>query len=99
MTASDTVGVGDFETVHLAGGSTQRLTGATTGEALDAISVPARATLADAERILITEHLARAGTKTEAARTLGIGLRTLYTKIHELHLAVPPSAKRSSARA
>jgi DNA-binding NtrC family response regulator len=54
--------------------------------------------LADAERILIMEHLARAGTKTEAARTLGIGLRTLYTKIHELHLAAPP-AKRSSARA
>jgi DNA-binding NtrC family response regulator len=98
MTANDTIGVGDFETAHLAGGSAQRLTGTTTGEALDAISVPAKATLADAERILITEHLARAGTKTEAARTLGIGLRTLYTKIHELHLAAP-SAKRSSARA
>ena len=46
-------------------------------------------TLADAERILIAEHLDRAKTKTEAARTLGIGLRTLYTKIQQLHLDGP----------
>ena len=98
MTMGDTIGLGDFETVHLAGGSGLRPSGATMGDAPDAISVPANATLADAERILITEHLARASTKTEAARTLGIGLRTLYTKIHELRLPVSP-AKGPSARA
>ena len=87
MTTSDTVGVGDFESVQLGGGPSRALSATpTTGEELDAISVPARATLADAERILITEHLARAKTKIEAARSLGIGLRTLYTKIHELRL-------------
>jgi len=57
---------------------------------VETISVPAKATLADAERILIAEHLDRAKTKTEAARTLGIGLRTLYTKIQQLHLDGPP---------
>jgi DNA-binding NtrC family response regulator len=97
MTIGDTIGVGDFETVQLGGGPGPRLSGATIGQASDAISVPAKATLADAERMLITEHLARASTKTEAARTLGIGLRTLYTKIHELRLPVVP-AKGSSAR-
>jgi DNA-binding NtrC family response regulator len=99
MTTGETIGVGDFETVQLAGGSGQRPSSATAGAGLDAISLPAKATLADAERILISEHLARAKTKTEAARTLGIGLRTLYTKIHELRLTAPPSGKGSSVRA
>lgn len=97
MTIGDTIGLGDFETVQLAGGSGPPRSSATIGDVSDAISVPAKATLADAERMLIIEHLARAGTKTEAARTLGIGLRTLYTKIHELRLPVAP-AKGSSAR-
>jgi DNA-binding NtrC family response regulator len=98
MAAGDTIGVGDFETVQLASGFEPRTTGAAGTPTLDAIPIPATATLADAERILIGEHLARAGTKTEAARTLGIGLRTLYTKIHELHLAGAPG-KGSSTRA
>jgi len=66
------------------------------------ISIPAKATLADAERILITEHLDRAQTKTEAARNLGIGLRTLYTKIQQLRLRGPTRStaltKTASAR-
>ena len=59
MTTGDTIGMGDFETVHLAGGSAQRLAGATIGEALDAIAVPAKATLADAERTRLTETYGR----------------------------------------
>jgi DNA-binding NtrC family response regulator len=96
MATGDTIGTADFETVQLPNGSTQRLTGATGTPGLDAISIPAKASLADAERILISEHLARARTKIEAARTLGIGLRTLYTKLHELHLS-GEVAKSSSA--
>jgi DNA-binding NtrC family response regulator len=90
MATGETIGVGDFESVQLPGSSAQRF--GTTMERADetAISIPVKATLADAERILISEHLTRARTKTEAARTLGIGLRTLYTKINELHLAAAP---------
>ena len=99
MATGDTIGMGDFETVQLSGDPTPWRPGASNGEALDAISLPAKATLADAERILITEHLARARTKNEAAQTLGIGLRTLYTKIHTLRLSVKPGGKRLSARA
>ena len=57
------------------------------------------ATLADAERILIGEHLRRARTKAEAARRLGIGLRTLYTKIRTLHLDAEAAPKPRGARA
>jgi transcriptional regulator with PAS, ATPase and Fis domain len=42
--------------------------------------VSAKATLADVERVVISEHMKRAATKVAAARTLGIGLRTLYSK-------------------
>ncbi len=48
--------------------------------AADTITISAKATLADVERVLIAEHLKRARTKTLAAQSLGIGLRTLYTK-------------------
>jgi DNA-binding NtrC family response regulator len=96
MATGETIGLGDFESVQLAGDFAPRSSGSA-ALGLDAIVIPVRATLADAERILITEHLSRAKTKTDAARTLGIGLRTLYTKIHDLHLGAPPG-KVSSAR-
>jgi DNA-binding NtrC family response regulator len=38
-------------------------------------------TLAEVERRLIEEHVKRAPTKADAARALGIGLRTLYSKL------------------
>jgi DNA-binding NtrC family response regulator len=47
----------------------------------DAIVVSAKSTLADVERAVISEHMRRATTKIAAARTLGIGLRTLYSKV------------------
>jgi DNA-binding NtrC family response regulator len=90
MAAGETIGVGDFEGVPLAGGVERSPLGRGGSTGVDTIPIPSRATLADAERLLITEHLGRAKTKTEAARTLGIGLRTLYTKIHQLRLAKTP---------
>jgi DNA-binding NtrC family response regulator len=96
MATGETVGVADFEGVQLSGRSSQWVA-PSASTAADTIPVPAKATLADAERILISEHLGRAKTKTEAARTLGIGLRTLYTKIQQLQLAGLP-AKAASAR-
>jgi DNA-binding NtrC family response regulator len=89
MATSETIGIADFESVQLTGAPVARLVSPSGTPAPETIPVPLRATLADAERILITEHLSRAKTKTEAARTLGIGLRTLYTKIHQLQLAEP----------
>jgi DNA-binding NtrC family response regulator len=57
--------------------------GARAREAGDHVVIPADATLADAERRIIFARLGRARTRMEAARTLGIGLRTLYTKLRQ----------------
>jgi DNA-binding NtrC family response regulator len=90
MTAGETIGVGDFEALPSTRGPEPSPASNGGPPGLETIPIPARATLADAERILITEHLGRTKTKAEAARTLGIGLRTLYTKIHQLRLAKAP---------
>jgi DNA-binding NtrC family response regulator len=54
----------------------------------DSIVVSAKATLADVERAVISEHMKRAATKIAAARTLGIGLRTLYSKAKRYRIGV-----------
>jgi DNA-binding NtrC family response regulator len=46
-----------------------------------AVEIPADATLAEAERRVIEAALRRHGTRARAARALGIGLRTLYTRL------------------
>ena len=68
---------------------------------IDALAVPAGATLSDVERMLIADRLRRARTKAEAARDLGIGLRTLYTKIRTLRLeaGTEPRRRNSSSTA
>ncbi|HZV00659.1 MAG TPA: sigma-54 dependent transcriptional regulator [Planctomycetota bacterium] len=54
---------------------------------------PALSTLADAERRLVLEAVRRSTTKAEAARALGIGLRTLYTKLNEYqHFGASPAS-------
>jgi DNA-binding NtrC family response regulator len=47
------------------------------------IGVAATATLDEAERVIILARLRRAGTRSATARSLGIGLRTLYAKLRE----------------
>jgi DNA-binding NtrC family response regulator len=47
------------------------------------VEIPADATLAESERIVVRAALARHGTRARAARALGIGLRTLYTRLAE----------------
>ncbi len=56
---------------------------ARTGVSSDELRIPLTATLAEAERTLILAQLQRAKTKEDAAHALGIGLRTLYTKLRE----------------
>jgi DNA-binding NtrC family response regulator len=58
--------------------------------------------LAAAERDLILATLEQCATKPDAARALGIGLRTLYTKLGEYRAVTRPAAsgaRRSPARA
>jgi DNA-binding NtrC family response regulator len=47
------------------------------------LRIPLTSSLADVERRVILAHVRRSASKREAARTLGIGLRTLYTKLRE----------------
>ena len=50
----------------------------------DVLQIPVGHTLADAERELILETLRKTGgNKTQAAKLLGIGVRTLYRKLEE----------------
>jgi DNA-binding NtrC family response regulator len=60
----------------------QDIRGAATGE----IRLPISTRMSDAEREIIRRALAHYPTIKEAARALGIGLRTLHTKIHKYGL-------------
>jgi DNA-binding NtrC family response regulator len=84
--AGDTVTAGDLDP-RLGSGAPHDVADA--AEAAP-ITVPAQATLDEAARLIIVEHLRRARTKVEASRALGIGLRTLYSKIHAFNLDTPP---------
>ena len=53
----------------------------------DAIRVPIGATLAEIERRVILAQLERSASRADAARALGIGLRTLYTKLREMNVS------------
>lgn len=53
---------------------------------VDTITLPLDTPLAEVERRFIEAQLRRSPTKTRAAAVLGIGLRTLYTKIEQLGL-------------
>jgi len=48
-----------------------------------AVTIPPGTRLADAEREIILATLQRFPTRVEAARSLGLGLRTLYTKLRQ----------------
>ena len=45
------------------------------------VEIPPHATLAEAERALIAARMRQLGSRAEVARSLGIGLRTLYSKL------------------
>jgi DNA-binding NtrC family response regulator len=51
------------------------------------LRIPLPSALADVERRVILAQLHRCGSKRAAAKSLGIGLRTLYTKLREYGLA------------
>jgi DNA-binding NtrC family response regulator len=82
MAASDTIEALDFQEAYFKPRAADPLT----GPGADLLTIPANATMSDVERIVIAEHLRRARTKADAARSLGMGLRTLYTKIGKFRL-------------
>jgi DNA-binding NtrC family response regulator len=61
---------------------------ASRGEPAEAneLRIPFSSSLAEVERQTILAHVRRSATKREAAKALGIGLRTLYTKLKEFGL-------------
>src|ERR1017187_2941744 len=85
LATGETIGLEEFESTTVAR-RPSALPARTSSSAVavvpqDSIVVSAKATLADIERVVIGEHLKRAATKADSARTLGIGLRTLYSKL------------------
>jgi DNA-binding NtrC family response regulator len=52
----------------------------------DVLVISAKAPLAEVERLVINEHVKRTKTRAEAAHSLGIGLRTLYSKTKQYRL-------------
>ncbi|HEX7505575.1 MAG TPA: sigma-54 dependent transcriptional regulator [Polyangia bacterium] len=84
LATSETIGLEEFEPTTVAHRPATTPTRASTPSSAaippDSIVVSAKATLADIERTVISEHMKRAATKVAAARTLGIGLRTLHSK-------------------
>ena len=96
MAASDTIGPMDFQEAHFKRRGAEGLAGPGDRPADgDLLTIPATATMSDVERIVIAEHLRRARTKADAARSLGMGLRTLYTKIGKFQLADVARSNRS----
>jgi transcriptional regulator with GAF, ATPase, and Fis domain len=92
LATSETLGLEEFESttaLRRPSAVTPR-TGAPTSATVppDSIVVSTKATLADVERAVISEHMKRAATKVAAARTLGIGLRTLYSKAKRYRIGV-----------
>jgi DNA-binding NtrC family response regulator len=61
------------------------------------VAIPVGSTLEQAERLLIAATLRRHQSKREAARVLGIGLRTLYTKLKQSPLRAASGASADSA--
>jgi len=88
LASSETIGLEEFEPAPLS----RRPVAATRpsgipSTAADAVVISSKATLDEAERLLIGEHLKRSNTKAQAAQSLGIGLRTLYSKMKQYRLA------------
>jgi DNA-binding NtrC family response regulator len=88
MAPSETLGLEEFESTLAARRNAPAPTRSTPAPAgPDHIVVSGRASLAEVERLLIAEHLKHARTKAHAAQSLGIGLRTLYSKVKRYRLA------------
>ena len=92
LATGDTIDLPDLEAVGWNGrdaysGQLQRAAPVVASADAGSIESAPTATLAEVERLLIRDRLARSRTKEDAARSLGIGVRTLYTKLQALKAA------------
>jgi DNA-binding NtrC family response regulator len=89
LASNETIGLEEFESTALSRGNATAPAPKPSGPpvgATDSIAVSGKATLGEVERLVIGEHLKRAKTKAQAAQSLGMGLRTLYSKIKQYRL-------------
>jgi DNA-binding NtrC family response regulator len=84
MAAGDFIGIDDLDSTHSPVQHEEESSGGQERSTSEIIPVPVLSTLGEAERMVIREHLRRSRTKAQAAQSLGIGLRTLYTKLREM---------------
>jgi DNA-binding NtrC family response regulator len=92
LASSETIGLEELESTSSSrrGAPTPvpRMTGPlVAAPSSDVLVISAKATLAEVERLVISEHVKRTKTRAEAAHSLGIGLRTLYSKTKRYRLA------------
>jgi DNA-binding NtrC family response regulator len=96
LASGDTIGLDGFsDLAQRAGRGGATPFGAASGGGW--LSLPIGCSLAAAERELILATLRRHPEKREAARVLGIGLRTLYTKLGAYQAAPPARSDAESA--
>jgi DNA-binding NtrC family response regulator len=89
LASNETIGLEEFESTALSRRNEPAPAprpSAPPAAAADTIVVSVKASLGDVERLVIGEHLKRAKTKAQAAQSLGMGLRTLYSKIRRYRL-------------
>jgi len=102
MASTDTISLADIEGVRWQGPATYSPSSRGLQIGMDGageqgtLQIPNTATLADVERTLILDRVTRLRTKVDAARSLGIGVRTLYTKLTELRAG--DRSKRQGSR-
>jgi transcriptional regulator with PAS, ATPase and Fis domain len=82
LASSDTLDIDSFEDPVV----WPKLTEVHPTQANDFVAISVGTTIAEAERALILATLGRYETKREAAHALGVGLRTLYTKLREYRI-------------
>jgi DNA-binding NtrC family response regulator len=96
LASGDTIGLDGFSDLAKGGGRGGRAPfAAVSGPGW--INLPVGCSLASAERELILATLRRHPEKREAARVLGLGLRTLYTKLASYQVAPPARGDAESA--
>jgi DNA-binding NtrC family response regulator len=101
LATGDTIGLPDFEAMRWSAKGSSALRAPRSnldGEGVEPRlpELPQTMTIAEVERMLIRDRLARLPTKAAAARSLGIGARTLYTKVREMKAADKRAGRTSS---
>jgi len=93
LAAGETIGVDGFVELARRRGGVEAVGQGSRVPVGSAISFPVGTTIEQAERQLIAATLRRHPSRREAARVLGIGLRTLYTKLRQYRLEAGETAE------